>query len=85
MNEKKDVPVDLGISWDKFQAGRESMQGLRDMVASAAQTKGELDQLRRMVIAISRNLNTGDLPSELHDALDAYVAIIEPMYPDNPL
>ncbi|WP_220815676.1 hypothetical protein [Pseudomonas paralcaligenes] len=78
-------PADRKIPWAELVSPKQealfNLDPIRDAVARAEHMRAELDQLRMLMIDISRELHTGDLPADLHQALDDYVAIIGPLYP----
>lgn len=56
---------------------QEAIERLRDQLGRQQAARDELAIAQQMLIAVSLNLNTGDLPSELHNMLDDYVEQLE--------
>lgn len=55
----------------------EAIERLRDQLGRQQAARDELAIAQQMLIAVSLHLNTGDLPSELHDMLDDYVELLQ--------
>lgn len=65
------------LALEGLKRRNEAMERVRDQLSRQQAHRDELAAARQLLIAVSLHLNTGDLPSELHDMLDDYVELLQ--------